>query len=105
MIRYIIISLFLFLPLIAEETAPKPFDIQAHIVNIKTAKASERRVLMNQLKLQLRQMNKESRVQVIKELQTSFAKGKRQQNQNIRRQYPQHQSQHRMGNGQGRGGK
>ncbi len=112
MMRYIIIFLFLawsFSSVMAEEVAVKVFDVEAQIDKIKTAEPSERRVLMNQLKLQLRKMNKENRESAMKALQKSFAKGKglenhqHQHQQNLQEHSMfQHRQQHRMGNGQGK---
>ncbi len=78
------------------------------ISQIKEAKSDDRRVLMNQLKVKLREMNKESRQKTIRELKKSFSKGsckagqqkyKHQKNRAIRHQ-PRFRQIH---NGQGRG--
>lgn len=46
--------------------------IKTLIENIKKAKIEDRRKLMNQLKLRLREMNKESRKKAMRELQKSL---------------------------------
>jgi hypothetical protein len=71
-------------PTIAAPTAPlstiekkpetKQSNLQMLIKQVKSAPNKEKRVLMNQLKIQLKSMNKESRQQAMKELQKSFVK-------------------------------
>ena len=83
------------------------------ISQIKEAKPDNRRVLMNQLKVKLREMNKESRQKTMRELKKSFLKGsckagqqkhKHQKNRAIRHQQQRHQPRFRqIHNGQGRG--
>ena len=67
---YIIFSLF---SSITAEELPKP-HIKSLIEQVKRAKVKDRRLLMNQLKLQLRKMNKESRHSAMVELKKSFSK-------------------------------
>ncbi len=83
------------------------------ISQIKEAKSDNRRVLMNQLKVKLREMNKESRQKTMRELKKSFSKEsckagqqkhKHQKNRAIRHQQLRHQPRFRqIHNGQGRG--
>lgn len=83
------------------------------ISKIKAAKVEDRRILMNQLKVQLREMNKESRQNAMKELKESFtskghAQHKNQQHKNLQEQQHQHQPkyqqlQHPQGQGFVRG--
>ena len=82
------------------------------IEQVKTAKVKDRRVLMNQLKVQLRKMNKESRHKAMMELKKSFSKkghlGKAQhkhrKHKNLHEQQSSHQPKYRqLSNGQGAG--
>lgn len=83
------------------------------IEQVKIAKVEDRRVLMNQLKVQLREMNKESRQKAMRELKKSFSKkGDQHQTQrrhnkehkNLHQQQSTHQPKyHRLQNGQGMG--
>ena len=66
--RYIIFILFS-LSLFAQEPA-----LATLISQIREAKVEDRRVLMNQLKVKLREMNKESRQRTMRELKHSFSK-------------------------------
>jgi len=59
----------------AEEIkTPNPPSIKTLIEQVKRAEVKDRRLLMNQLKLQLRKMNKESRHSAMMELKKSFSK-------------------------------
>jgi len=83
------------------------------IEQVKIAKVEDRRVLMNQLKVQLREMNKESRQKAMRELKKSFSKkGNQHQTQrrynkehkNLHQQQSTHQPKyHRLQNSQGMG--
>jgi len=64
-------SVLLCFPVHANELQP---SIKHLIKEVKTAKIAERRLLMNQLKIRLRKMNKESRQSAMKELKKSFSK-------------------------------
>lgn len=84
-------------------------SITTLIEQVKVSKVEEKRVLMNQLKVQLRQMNKENRQKVMMELKQSFATNsqnqqKHQYSQNLQEQQAKHQPKHRqLRNGQGVG--
>jgi len=75
---------FLFIPLLfislisstlfCEELEKQSSHIETLISKIKSAKASDKRILMNQLKVQLREMNRETRSEVMRELKNSFIK-------------------------------
>ena len=54
--------------------ATQPSSIEALIKRVQTAPDTEKRVLMNQLKTQLKSMNKESRHQAMMRLKASFSK-------------------------------
>ena len=91
----------------------KPPSISTLIKQVKTAKVEDRRVLMNQLKVQLREMNKESRQKAMRELKKSFSqKGHQHQTQhkqnkehkNLHQQQSTHQPKYRrLQNGHGMG--
>ena len=88
-------------PIIAAPTAPlsmiekkpekKSSNLQMLINQVKSAPNKEKRVLMNQLKVQLKSMNKESRQQAMKELKKSFAK-KENHTQQKQHQQANHES-------------
>ena len=78
---YTIYVLF-FSSLYAEELQS---SVQKLIQQVKNAKVDNRRQLMNQLKVELRNMNKESRHSAMLELKKSFSK-----EHNIRNLYKQH---------------
>jgi len=87
-------------------------SISTLIEQVKTAKVEDRRVLMNQLKVQLREMNKESRHKAMKELKKSFSDKKQhaqrayrhKEHKNLHQQQSTHQPKyHRLQNGLGRG--
>jgi len=87
-------------------------SISMLIEQVKSAKVDERRVLMNQLKVQLREMNKESRQKAMSELKKSFAtkrqltnkQYKQAEHKNLHQQQSMHQpTYHRLQNGQGVG--
>jgi hypothetical protein len=97
---------------IENSSKPEVPSISSLIEQIKSAKVDDKRVLMNQLKLQLREMNKESRQKAMRELKKSFS-GKKQHTQkqykqvehkNLHQQQSFHQpTYHRLQNGQGMG--
>ncbi|NOZ90742.1 MAG: hypothetical protein GXO60_05615 [Epsilonproteobacteria bacterium] len=71
--KYMIIYLFFVLfsfTLFAEDNAE--VSIKALIERIKEAGVEDKRVLINQLKLELRKMNKESRKKTVMELKNSL---------------------------------
>jgi hypothetical protein len=76
--RYFFISLFMLFSLNvllhAEEVIKQPSDVQKLISKIKKAPTSERRVLINQLKLKLKEMNKNTRTKIMLDLRRSFTK-------------------------------
>lgn len=73
---FIIFLLILFFSsdaLYAEKVKQPSTDIQKLVSQIKKAPPSRKRVLMNQLKIKLRKMNKKSRNEVISHLKRSFS--------------------------------
>ncbi len=66
--------------LFANEIPKESIDTETLITEIKNAKPENRRVLMNQLKLELRAMNQENRAKTMMRLRKSFAKGSHQEN-------------------------
>ena len=116
-IIFILFSLSLFAQDSIEEhiepkvSVEKP-TISTLISQIKEAKSDDRRVLMNQLKVQLREMNKESRQKAMSELKKSFSKSgsktgqkkhKHQKHKKFQHQQCHHPKFRRLRNGQGRG--
>jgi len=53
----------------------KNMSVQTLVKQVKFAKPSDKRVLMNRLKVMLRKSNKTHRMQVMKELKQSFSTG------------------------------
>ena len=82
-----LLGLFFYLPLYASESIPSivtsttetPTSVDVLITQVKNAPDDQKRVLMNQLKIQLRKMNKESRIKTMKELRKSFSNHKMEQ--------------------------
>lgn len=73
--RRIFIYIFLTLAsvnLYAQEVQADSLEISTLISQIKSARSSDRRLLMNQLKIQLRELNAENRAKVMQELRASF---------------------------------
>ena len=73
--RRILIYIFLIVAsfnLYAQEIEENPVEISTLISQIKSAKSTDRRLLMNQLKTQLRELNAEHRAKVMQELKASF---------------------------------
>lgn len=60
--------------LFCEELEKQSTQIDTLISKIKNAKSSDKRVLINQLKVQLREMNRETQIEVMRELKNSFIK-------------------------------
>ena len=91
---------------IPKET-PTP-SITTLVEEIKTAKAEDKRELMNQLKIKLRAMNQEKRQETMRELKQSFAKNAQgeHKHQNRQQEHSRHQPQFRQlqRGGQGHGG-
>jgi len=98
-----LLCLLLSFPIYAEEgtvsapttvspTIEQQSNLQKLINQVKNAPNKEKRVLMNQLKVQLKSMNKESRQQAMKELKKSFAKKEKhsQQKQQANHESSQH---------------
>ncbi|MEA1879527.1 MAG: hypothetical protein U9N11_02620 [Campylobacterota bacterium] len=89
-------------------------SIESLVKQVKTAKPSEKRVLMNKLKVQLRQSNQTHRMQIMKEIKQSFSTGNRIDQGKQRRKYrfePSHSGKHQPkyrqrqgGNGAGKKG-
>ena len=107
----LIFILFFFTNLYAEEL-PKTPSVSTLIEQVKSAKVENRRVLMNQLKVQLRKMNQESRHKVMRELKHSFsskkehssnAQHRHRQKRNLHKQHTHQPKYRRLNNGSGRG--
>ena len=100
---YIIFLLLFSSRIYAEElqVPTKQPSIQDLIQKVKSAKVKDRRILMNQLKIQLRKMNKESRHNAMMELKKSFSKehsGKKlykEQHKRLHQQRGEHQPMYR----------
>jgi len=92
-----------------EEDKPEESSLSSLIEKIKTTKAKDRRELMNQLKVELRAMNKEKRQETMRELKKTFAQNGQGQyrHQNLHQNQFRHQPQYRqLRGGQGhRGGR
>ncbi len=69
--RYIFIF-FIGISIFSFSYAEESSEISLLISKIKTAKSSEKHLLMNQLKIKLREMNKENQVIAMKELRKSL---------------------------------
>lgn len=85
-----------------QESESLSFDLEAHLKEIKESKGDERRVLMNQLKTELKAMNKEKRSMVLKSLR-SFGQGEqtqRRQGEQLQQGMQQQRQQQQRGNGQ-----
>ena len=92
-------------------------SLTEQINQIQNAQPKERHLLMNQLKIQLRSMNKEHRQKSIEQLKKSFhttITSTPQENKNLHEQQAKHQPKHRqlrnkqgvgLSNGQGNGNK
>ncbi|HEO98552.1 MAG: hypothetical protein JW682_02770 [Campylobacterales bacterium] len=74
--RYFFITIFILFfashTLLAEESQQPSTDIQKLVSQIKKAPPSQKRVLMNQLKMKLRKMNEKTRQEVMSDLKNSF---------------------------------
>jgi hypothetical protein len=73
--KYLLIlltALFLCSSFVYGKEKTSTVTIQSLVKQVKKAAPSERRVLMNELKIKLRSMNQESRKQVMLELRRSF---------------------------------
>ena len=82
--KYIVIYLFFIafsFNIFAEDS--REVTVKALVAKIQNAKVEDRRELMNQLKLKLRNMNKESRKKTVMELKNSFNKRTNSQNYKI----------------------
>jgi hypothetical protein len=66
----VLFGLFLYLPLHAEVVEP---TLKELVSKVKNAPDDQKRVLMNELKTQLKKMSKESRKEAMIELKKSFA--------------------------------
>ncbi len=75
--RKLLVSIFLLSTtlLVANDIQKQQSQVDRLVQDIKVAKPSQRRVLMNQLKVELRGMNQESRRKTMMGLKKSFAKG------------------------------
>ena len=105
MIRYILTLIFLFsLSSLAEDSLTLSTDIKTLIKSIKTSKNSEKRILINQLKVELRQMNQNARSKAMQELRSSFNRGEGLHNKQFkynRDHRPHRQHRHRHNGQQG----
>ena len=70
-ILYLCVSLFVFAEDIS--TASENMSVQSLVQDVKSAKPSDKRVLMNRLKIMLRHTNQVHRMNVMKELKQSFS--------------------------------
>lgn len=73
--KFIILILSFFLLIVqidAKEKTDQTQSIQTLIKQIKNSSSNDRRVAMNKLKIELRKMNKETRKQIMLDLQKSF---------------------------------
>lgn len=100
-------------PIENQERTPSP--LLTLIEEVKSSEGENRRELMNQLKLQLREMNKEKRIETMQLLKHSFSKEScqgenhsqhknRPQNEHRGYQHERHQPQFRPMHGMGQGG-
>ncbi len=80
----------------AQENITKQNTIKTLIQEVKKAPPSQRRVLMNKLKIELRTMNKETRKQTMIELRNSF--NKQHTNHNIKQMQEMHKQHSQMMN-------
>lgn len=81
---FIYLSLIIFssTSILADKLPTQPSEIDILISKIKNTKAPDKRVLMNQLKVKLREMNQETRTKAMINLRKSFNKsGKQSQTQ------------------------
>lgn len=70
-----ILILFLFTyTLYAQQDSKQASDIQKLVLKIKKAPATEKRVLINELKLKLREANEDTRAKTMENLKNTFAK-------------------------------
>lgn len=74
LLRYLSLALFTATLLSADTTETNPTGITELVSKIKSAKPEDKRVLINQLKVKLRVMNKETRKQTMMHLRKSFTK-------------------------------
>jgi ribosome recycling factor len=88
-IRYItLLTLSFYLPLNANEMGESvTLSVQNLLLQVKQAPDSQKRVLMNQLKMQLKKMNTESRKEVMRKLKKSFGGKGMQHRRGQRRQH------------------
>ena len=105
------ISIYIFLivasfNLYAQDIEDKSLEIFTLISQIKSAKSTDRRLLMNQLKIELRELNAENRAKVMQELKASFrmkshsngmGMGKQKGKQNFKKQSKRHNNSQRKG--------
>jgi hypothetical protein len=115
LVLYFCFSLFVF----ADATVGTSDNVrvQTLVKQVKSAQPSEKRVLMNRLKVMLRQSNKTHRLQVMKELKQSFSHGnamhqgsKKREHKKTSARCAKHQLKHKRwrngkGKGKGKGGK
>ena len=113
--RYMImLMIFIFLTLFAQgkeeaepikEVSASSSSIKMLIKNIKSAKASEKRVLMNQLKVELRKMNQNVRKRAMRELRSSFSRGEEMNNRRLKYNVNHRPHRHRHRHNGQQGGK
>jgi hypothetical protein len=89
-IKYILVlfSFFVFFSqtVFAEHKEVDKAAIKALIAKVKTVEPSQRRVLMNELKVMLRSMHQETRTQVMLDLRRSFSNNRGSQTRNSAKQ-------------------
>ena len=114
----IIIFLYIFFTMYAYATPVNTLSeqqrVQSLVKQVKTAKPSDKRILMNRLKIMLRKSNHEHRMQIMKELKKSFSskhmmhqgrhKGKHKFRQSENGKHQAKRRRHRAHNGEGRRG-
>jgi len=95
-IKYILVlfSFFVLLPqsLLSETKLTNERAVKALIEKVKTVAPSERRILMNELKITLRSMHKETRKQVMLQLRSTFNKEPNNQRHTAIQSNTHHQS-------------
>jgi len=84
--KLLFISMLVGLLLFAEDTSTEPIVIKKLITKIKSASVKEKRVLINQLKIQLKSMGKKSRKKAMMELKKSFSQKNKNSKNNHQKQ-------------------
>ena len=74
----------------AIELETQHLEISTLISKIKTAKSSDRRLLINELKIKLRDVNQEHRIKAMQELRKSLHSNSNQTGQNFQYRHGEH---------------